>query len=123
MISWDSIIEICGDEEIAVEVVKMFINDSPNCVQSITEALQAQDAKLIKLYAHSLKGAALHIGADKLANMAYELECAGRDKDIEQSIKLFAQIQEEYEKLIAFLSQSNWIELAMQNQPVSVQSK
>ena len=101
----------------------MFLNDSPNCVQSITEALQAQDAKLIKLYAHSLKGAASHIGATKLSQMAYKLECAGRDKDIEQSVELFAQIQEEYEKLIAFLSQSNWIELAMQNQPVSVQSE
>ena len=123
MISWDFIIKICGDEEIAKEVVKMFLNDSPHCVKSMTEAVQAQDAKLIKLYAHSLKGAASHIGAVELSQRAYQLECAGRDKNIEQAIVLFEQIQEEYEKIISFLSQSNWIELAMQNQTASVRSE
>ena len=64
------------------------------------------------MYAHSLKGASLQIGAKRLGDVAYKLECAGRDKDMEHIPELFNQIQDEYSKLTLFLSQPNWINLA-----------
>ena len=122
MINWDSMIKSCGDEDIAIEVVGMFVKDSPRCIESIAEALQAQDMKLVKMYAHSLKGAAFHVGDNELAQKAYLLECAGRDKRFEESVSLFEQIQQEYDKLISVLSRPDWIKLVKEHQTADLSS-
>ncbi|MFA5554858.1 MAG: response regulator [Phycisphaerae bacterium] len=112
LIDWQAIMNICDDETVIEQVVEMFRKDSPKCVQSLAEAIKSANPKYIRMYAHSLKGASLQIGAKRLGDVAYKLECAGRDKDMEHIPELFNQIQDEYSKLTLFLSQPNWINLA-----------
>lgn len=119
LIDWAAVTNICDDENVFQEVVKMFLVDSPKCIKSIAEAIKSANPKYIRMYAHSLKGASLQIGAKKLAEKAYLLECAGRDKHMEEVPTLFAAVQDEYGKLTLFLSQPDWLELLKtQQQPV-----
>ena len=90
----------------------MFLKDSPRCIKSIAEAIKSANPKHIRMYAHSLKGASLQIGAKKLAEFAYQLECAGRDKNMLDVPVLFSTVQDEYSRLTLFLSQPNWMEQA-----------
>ena len=90
----------------------MFLKDSPRCIKSIAEAIKSANPKHIRMYAHSLKGASLQIGAKKLAEFAYQLECAGRDKNMQDVPVLFNTVQDEYSRLTLFLSQPNWLEQA-----------
>ena len=46
--------------------------------------------------------------------MLYHLETKGREGVLEGSDALFADIQEEFDKLKSFLSQPNWTESAEQ---------
>ncbi|MFA5424742.1 MAG: response regulator, partial [Phycisphaerae bacterium] len=112
LIDFKAVTEICDDPEVIKEVAKMFLKDSPRCIKSIAEAIKSSNPKHIKMYAHSLKGASLQIGAKKLADYAYQLECAGRDKNMNDVPVLFSTVQDEYSRLTLFLSQPNWLETA-----------
>jgi signal transduction histidine kinase/DNA-binding response OmpR family regulator len=112
LIDFQAVSEICDDHAVIKEVANMFLKDSPRCIKSIAEAIKSANPKHIRMYAHSLKGAALQIGAKKLAEFAYQLECAGRDKNMQDVPVLFNTVQDEYSRLTLFLSQPNWIELA-----------
>ena len=112
VIDYNAVMEICDDEDVITEVVNMFLNDSPRCVKSIAEAIKSSNPKHIRMYAHSLKGASSQIGAKRLADLAYQLECAGRDKKMVDIPLLFSSVQDEYSKLTLFLRQPNWMELA-----------
>lgn len=115
MINYNAVKDICGDESVITEVVEMFLKDSPRCISSIAEAIKSANPKHIRMYAHSLKGASLQIGANKLGDVAHQLECAGRDKLMRDIPVLFSTVQDEYGKLTLFLSQPNWMELAKQH--------
>ncbi len=112
LIDFQAVSEICDDPAVIKEVAKMFLKDSPRCIKSIAEAIKSANPKHIRMYAHSLKGASLQIGAKKLAEFAYQLECAGRDKNMLDVPVLFSTVQDEYSRLTLFLSQPNWMEQA-----------
>jgi HPt (histidine-containing phosphotransfer) domain-containing protein len=82
----------------------------------IANAIKTQNPKDIKLYAHRLKGSAGHITAKQLSEIAYRLECAGEKEDIEEAALLFDDIKDEFQKVIAFLSKADWIEIAKQQE-------
>ncbi|TFG49440.1 MAG: Hpt domain-containing protein [Candidatus Brocadiia bacterium] len=103
---------MCGDEEVARKVTSMFLKDSPICMTSIAEAIKEQNPKYVSMYAHSLKGAALQISATKLSEYALQLETAGKEKKSDTFTSLYDQIKEEFDKVVIFMSQENWIEIA-----------
>lgn len=71
-----------GDEELLAEVAQLFIEDYPNSVGEIEEALRTGDAKKLERAAHSLKGAASNFGADVVVKSALALEVAGRSGNL-----------------------------------------
>jgi len=67
------------------------------------------------LGAHSLKGISAMIGANKLREKAYQLECAGEERNTEVFDSLFNDIKEDFDKVMAFLSEANWVEIAKEH--------
>ena len=90
------------------------LEDGPRSISAIKEAIRASNAAGVRLYAHRLKGAAIAVGAADLSEKSYSLECAGENSDMEQVPDLFEDVQEEFEKLALFLSDTNWREIAKQ---------
>jgi len=116
VVNWSRLIEMCGDEEVANEIVKMFVKDSPRCIETIVEAIKDNNPRHVGLYAHSLKGAAAQISAEKLADVALKLELAGKEKNINAIPVLFENVREQFNQVIQFLSQEDWMEQAKQQQ-------
>ena len=116
IISWSSIMETCGDEDMVERIVEMFLEDAPQSMRLLADAIETQDSGGISLYAHQLKGAAGHIAAKRLSEKTYNLECAGDEKDVETAILLFDDVKSEFEKVVKFLSRDDWIEEAKQQQ-------
>jgi len=114
IISWSSIMEICSDEDMVKEIVKIFLKNAPQCVELIADAIKSKNLKDLKLYAHRLRGSARHVAAKQLSEMAYRLECAAYEKDIETAASLLGDIKNEFEKVHSFLSEDGWIEIAKQ---------
>ncbi len=116
IIDWASIVEVCGDEDVIKDIVEIFLEDGPLCIESIADAIKVKKPADIQLYAHKLKGAASHVSATRLSQTAYHLECAARKKDMAAAALLFEDVQAEFKKVASFLSRADWIEIAKQQE-------
>jgi signal transduction histidine kinase/CheY-like chemotaxis protein/HPt (histidine-containing phosphotransfer) domain-containing protein len=106
--------QIYDDEEVLKETVKVFLEDAPQAIELLAEAIVSRDSRNVKMYAHKLRGLARHVAARKISDMLFHLETKGREENLEGAEALFADIQTEFDKLKSFLSQPNWIESAGQ---------
>ena len=88
-----------GDEEIFKEIIETFLEDAPNQIEKLKQALQEADANRVERQAHLLKGAALNIGGNGLQVAARELEVAGNKGDLTKAQSLVATLDREFEKL------------------------
>lgn len=119
IMNWDRLIARLGDEELIQEIVPIFLKDNKERIEKLEHAVNTGDAEAIKLYAHAIKGAGRNVGAQSLADIAYDLECAGMDGDVETSVFLFDTIKAELDKVMMFLSRSDWIEMAKQEKVIT----
>jgi signal transduction histidine kinase/CBS domain-containing protein/DNA-binding NarL/FixJ family response regulator len=114
-VDWSAVMKAYdGDEDIIKGVAKLSLEEGPQIIHSLAEAIKAEDAQKVKFYAHKLKGVGRHLGAGKLSDKAHRLECAAIKGNLENAEPLFADIEQEFEKLKSFLSDANWIETAKQ---------
>lgn len=119
ILNWDELIGRLGDEELLKEVVPIFLKDNEERFDKLTEAVKAGDTKAIKFYAHAIKGAGRNIGARRLSDIACRLECVGRENNMEAATTLFDELKTELEKVVTFLSRTDWIEIAKREKVIT----
>jgi PAS domain S-box-containing protein len=113
-VDFEIIKKIYDDEEVLKETVKIFLEEAPQTIELLAEAIEAKDSRNIKIHAHKLKGLARHVAARKISEMLFDLETKGRKEELEGAEALFVETQIEFDKLKSFLSQPNWTESAGQ---------
>jgi signal transduction histidine kinase/DNA-binding response OmpR family regulator/HPt (histidine-containing phosphotransfer) domain-containing protein len=64
-------------------LLELFCKDTPRQLERLRAAQDRRDAKQLADAAHSLKGSALALGADRLGRLAAELEALGRDGSVD----------------------------------------
>lgn len=119
IIDWPGLVERLGDEESIEEIILIFLSDVKERIEMLTEAMKASDAEGIKSYAHALKGAAANVGVKRLSDIAYRLECAGREENMVAATPLFDELKDESEKVVTFLSRTDWIEIAKRDKVIT----
>ncbi|MBN2314719.1 MAG: response regulator [Sedimentisphaerales bacterium] len=112
IMNWDRLIRRLGDEELIQEIVPIFLKDNKERIDKLTEAVKTCDAEAVKLYAHAIRGGGRNVGAQSLANVAYDLERASMVDNIETIVALLDTVRIELEKITTFLSRSDWIDIA-----------
>lgn len=88
-----------GDLELLQEVARLFIDDCPNCMQSIRAAIDAGDPKALERAAHNLKGAVANFGAKNTVEAALKLEQMGRAGQIEGAEQAYSALSASLERL------------------------
>jgi two-component system, sensor histidine kinase and response regulator len=88
-----------GDEELAIEVVKAFREETPALMENLKKALENVNAQDVQRSAHAIKGATGDIGSETLRQTAYGIEMAGAEKNLRQAQRLFSKLQLQMEKL------------------------
>jgi len=95
---------LLGDEDLAKEIIKGFLEDSLRQINILKEAVDNKNANVIHCQAHSLKGAAANISATALKELAYQIEIAGQTKNLIKAASLIPKIDEQFEVLKKRLS-------------------
>jgi HPt (histidine-containing phosphotransfer) domain-containing protein len=96
--------EMAG-KEFVVKMVQKFVEDATDCVTAITKAIDNQEAIQLTETAHGLKGICRNMGADVLAQIAYELEQASAGK-LNRDIPAFlGRIHQEFQRVQAALKE------------------
>ena len=112
IIDWDQLISRLVDMELVKELTPVFLEDNKERFDKLTEAMKLGDAKAVASYAHALKGAGANFGAERLSEIAHRLECAGTENDMEAAAPVFDELKIEFEKVVSFMSRTDWIEIA-----------
>jgi HPt (histidine-containing phosphotransfer) domain-containing protein len=97
---------VLGDEDLAREVIAVFLGDIPNKIKALRLALDSRDASQMRDQAHAVKGAARNISAAALGDVAFQMEQAGESADMNKAVPLMAEIEEQFKVLKNTLVQS-----------------
>jgi PAS domain S-box-containing protein len=87
-----------GEEQLLEEVIELFVSDVPNRMAEIRISLELGDPKRLQSAAHSLKGAAGYVGAERVAALALKLEELGCGGDLSSALEDYAQLEREIEQ-------------------------
>ncbi len=90
---------LMGDEDLAKEVIELFLDDLPPKLIAIKEAFIKSDAPQLRRLAHTVKGAAANIGAGAFRDFASLMEQAGEAEDLDKAASLLPQIDEQFKRL------------------------
>ena len=102
----------CGDEDVIQRIAQAILDEGPQYLASLEKAIEEGKAKEVLLYSHKLRGVALTIGATVSAEKADVIEVAATEDDIEKAAEELDALKVELEKLMSFLSQPDWLEIA-----------
>ena len=89
-------VRLGDDEELVNEILHLFIDTTPEQMEALKSAVEENTTELIQYTAHTLKGSAGNISAEKLASTAFKLEIAGKEGNLKGAELLFPLLLEEY---------------------------
>ena len=90
---------LLGDEDLVKTVLDGFLGELPKRIEALKQALEQNDAPVVRNQAHALKGAAANISAATLREAAYQLEIAGETGKLGSASQLFKNLQAQIELL------------------------
>lgn len=97
--------ELGGEDDPAlfIELVNLFLADTPERLQAMREALEKRDLHAVERAAHALKSSSANLGALGLSHLFREIESAGRERDLDRTASLVERARPEYERVEAAL--------------------
>ena len=80
--TFDELKQMSGEDFIN-ELIDAFLDDAPNMIQNMRNALTAKDVESFRRNAHSLKSNANTFGATQLSVLAKELEMMAKENNLD----------------------------------------
>ena len=85
-----------SDEEGLLEIINLFLVDSPRTVHALNTSLQKEDANAIYYHAHTLKGSCSNFGAKQMQMVCTNIEEFARKQDFSSVSDLLEALQAEF---------------------------
>ncbi|PTY01492.1 hypothetical protein DB346_12120 [Verrucomicrobia bacterium LW23] len=85
-----------SDEEGLLEIITLFLSDSPRTINALSTSLQKEDANGIYYHAHTLKGSCSNFGAKQMQMVCTNIEEFARKQDFSSVGDLLEALQAEY---------------------------
>lgn len=95
---------LMGDEELAATIITGFLDDIPDQMVALSQAVERRDALAVRQLAHSLKGAAATVGALDLSEASARLEASGRVQNLSDAGALLTGVGDRIRELISAVS-------------------
>ncbi|WP_304082470.1 Hpt domain-containing protein [Maridesulfovibrio ferrireducens] len=92
-------------KEFLKKLFSVFLRDEPDRVHKIRDALQTGEMDKLKFLAHSLKGAAATMGADRVKEACLDLERSALAGNTDQAYKDMLVLEHEMKSVYDFMSE------------------
>jgi HPt (histidine-containing phosphotransfer) domain-containing protein len=96
---------LMDDEDLVRIVVAGFLEDLPNLIKALKDFLEAGDIPGTGRQAHSIKGASASVGGEALRAVAFEMEKAAKDGDLESVTARLPELELQSSQLDKALSE------------------
>jgi two-component system sensor histidine kinase/response regulator len=97
-----------GDQDLLLDLIVTFLEDYPRSIAELHEAITTGDALRMGQLAHSIKGAVASFAAHTAQALAYDLECRGRQGELENASAVLQQLEHELERIAVFATEHDW---------------
>src|SRR5476651_1403592 len=78
------------------ELIEIYLQDTPQRLAELEQALASQDAPAFTRAAHTIKGSSSNFGAGRLTKLAQDIELQGKTHNLPVSAAACAQLKSEY---------------------------
>ncbi|RMG45226.1 MAG: PAS domain S-box protein [Acidobacteria bacterium] len=93
------------DVNLLSELAELFLTDVPSHLARIRQAAERGDARALERAAHTLKSSSANLGARRLSALCFELEKKGRAGMVDDTGRLIAELEVEFERVRRALAQ------------------
>ncbi len=114
-LTWNSLLNICGDEDMVCSIVDVFMEEGVYALDMIDKAVAARDVEELKLYCHRMKGTARYIGDEAFVQACLDAELAATNGKIDEAIELSSKIKPITERYLDFFKSEDWQRILKQN--------
>jgi len=92
-----------GDEELAKEILALFLDECPEKLASIKSALADNTSEALERSAHALKGTAANVSVNSISELAFKLQKIGEKGDLTGTgaEEIFAELEHKAEAAMA----------------------
>jgi len=84
-----------GNKKLAADIINIFFADIKKYCEIIKNAIDSKDSKVVTQSAHRLKGSSTNVCSQRLRNIFFEMENAGRESCFEKAIESYQKINPE----------------------------
>jgi len=92
-----------GDMSLAVDLAELFVTDVREKLRGLGKAIEEKSGEEIEKEAHSLKGAASNISAERVRHLAAGIETAGTQNDMASVLVAYKHLLAAVEELVDVL--------------------
>jgi len=105
----DAALEVVdGDVDLLQAVVEMSLEECPEQIESLSQALAQQDAPGVEAAAHRLKGVLGNVGGMAARDAAQRLETMAEEGNLDGGTTALEELKAELEHVMAFFSEPGW---------------
>lgn len=95
-----------GDEELLMEIIETYVDDIPQQIATLKEALANNDATRVRHQGHTIKGASGNIGAFAMQDISAKVELAGKNGNLRDAASYFEQVEREFQRFLDVVNMS-----------------
>ncbi|MBN2427585.1 MAG: response regulator [Deltaproteobacteria bacterium] len=100
-------LESPGNPGILGKVIEIYLQEAPQTIQTLRQAISEGNAETVRQKAHYFKSGSANLGAIKLAEICKELECMGKAENLRNAAKVLEQIDEIFPKVAKVLEKQS----------------
>ena len=89
----------CGDAELVEELIAIFQTDTASRLITLERALAAGDHHAVRVEAHTIKGGAAQMGANRVADFCRQMELEAQRNPPAELVRLFARLLESFDEV------------------------
>ena len=94
-----------GDTDTIREILRMFLDTARGNMEELSRAIRSREHLQVKILAHTLKGSALNVGAEKFSEAAARLEKLAGGEDLANAEVLYRVMDSEFDRLVYTLAE------------------
>lgn len=103
-INIDEALEVMdGDKALLLECFADFVEDVPEMLERIKQAMEEGNGEALQIASHKLKGSLRYLAATRAADIAYNLEMMGEKGGMDRAAAVFERLVSECERVNAFI--------------------
>jgi len=93
-----------NDKEFLNELIDLYIPDFNTRVSQLENAIMKKDYDSILMLGHTLKGSSANLCLTGLTEFSFQLEIAGKNKNLKPAQLALTSLKGEFERFLSFLS-------------------